>query len=39
MVLAAQIAGRVRPHLRASFEHLDDDALLEHLGRNVRPLG
>ncbi len=31
--LAAQIAARVRPQLRASFDHLDDDALLEHLGR------
>jgi uncharacterized RDD family membrane protein YckC len=31
--LAAQIADRVRPRLRASFAHLDDDALLEHLGR------
>jgi uncharacterized RDD family membrane protein YckC len=37
--LAAQIAARVRPHLRASFEHLDDDALLEHLGREVTPPG
>ena len=35
--LAAQIAGRIRPRLRASFEHLDDEALLEHLGRNVTP--
>jgi uncharacterized RDD family membrane protein YckC len=33
--LAAQIAVRVRPQLRASFDHLDDDALLVHLGRNV----
>jgi uncharacterized RDD family membrane protein YckC len=32
--LAAQIAKRVRPHLRAAFDHLDDDALLEHLGRS-----
>jgi uncharacterized RDD family membrane protein YckC len=31
--LAAQIAARVRPKLTASFDHLDDDALLEHLGR------
>jgi uncharacterized RDD family membrane protein YckC len=31
--IAAQIAGRVRPKLRASFQHLDDLALLEHLGR------
>jgi uncharacterized RDD family membrane protein YckC len=35
--LAAQIATSVRPHLRASFEHLDDDALLEHLGRGLAP--
>lgn len=35
--LAAQIAGRIRPHLRASFTHLDDDALLEHLGRGAAP--
>lgn len=33
--LAAQIAARVRPHLRASFDYLDDDALLTHLGRGV----
>jgi len=33
--LAAQIAERIRPRLRASFEHLDDDALLRHLGREV----
>lgn len=31
--LAAQIAARVRPSLRASFEHLSDESLLEHLGR------
>jgi uncharacterized RDD family membrane protein YckC len=35
--LAAQIAARVRPRLRASFDHLDDDELLEHLGRAVTP--
>jgi uncharacterized RDD family membrane protein YckC len=35
--LAARIARRVRPHLRASFEHLDDDALLQHLGRGAAP--
>ncbi len=29
--LAAQIAGRVRPTLRASYAHLDDEALLEFL--------
>jgi uncharacterized RDD family membrane protein YckC len=34
-LLAAEIAGRVRPHLRASFDYLDDDALLEHLGRGA----
>lgn len=33
--LAAQIAQLVRPKLRASFAHLDDEALLEHLGRGV----
>jgi uncharacterized RDD family membrane protein YckC len=37
--LAAQIAGRIRPRLRASFDHLDDDALLKHLGRRPRPPG
>ena len=31
--IAAQIAARVRPKLRASFHYLDDVALLEHLGR------
>jgi uncharacterized RDD family membrane protein YckC len=31
--IAARIAGRVRPKLRAAFNHLDDEALLEHLGR------
>lgn len=36
-LLAAQIATRVRPLLRASFDHLDDDALLEHLGRAAAP--
>jgi uncharacterized RDD family membrane protein YckC len=35
VTLAARIADRVRPHLRASFDHLDDDALLQHLGRGV----
>jgi len=35
--LAATIAARVRPRLRASFDHLDDDALLEHLGRGAAP--
>jgi uncharacterized RDD family membrane protein YckC len=35
--LAAQIAGRIRPRLHASFAHLDDDALLEHLGRGALP--
>ena len=29
--LAARIAGNVRPKLGASFDHLDDDALLVHL--------
>jgi uncharacterized RDD family membrane protein YckC len=29
--LADAIAGRIRPRLAASFEHLDDDTLLEHL--------
>lgn len=33
--IAANIAGRVRPKLRAAFNHLDDEALLEHLGRPV----
>jgi uncharacterized RDD family membrane protein YckC len=35
--LAGQIAARVRPRLTASFDHLDDDALLEHLGRAAAP--
>jgi uncharacterized RDD family membrane protein YckC len=35
--LAARIAQRIRPKLRAAFEHLDDDALLQHLGRAVTP--
>jgi uncharacterized RDD family membrane protein YckC len=35
--LAAQIAARIRPRLAASFDHLDDDALLEHLGRAATP--
>jgi uncharacterized RDD family membrane protein YckC len=34
-VLAGRIAQRVRPRLRAAFDHLDDDALLQHLGRGV----
>jgi uncharacterized RDD family membrane protein YckC len=29
--IAAQIAGRIRPTLRASYAHLDDEALLEFL--------
>jgi uncharacterized RDD family membrane protein YckC len=33
--IAARIAERVRPKLRASFHYLDDVALLEHLGRPV----
>lgn len=33
--IAARIAARVRPKLRASFHYLDDVALLEHLGRPV----
>lgn len=33
--LAAQIAERMRPKLRASFQHLDDDELLAHLGRGA----
>jgi uncharacterized RDD family membrane protein YckC len=37
VALAAQIAGRVRPRLRASFDYLDDDALLQHLGRGAKP--
>jgi uncharacterized RDD family membrane protein YckC len=32
--IAARIAGRVRPKLRASFHYLDDAALLEHLARS-----
>ncbi|GAC1592785.1 MAG: hypothetical protein NVS3B28_22000 [Candidatus Velthaea sp.] len=35
LTLAAQIAARVRPQLRADFSHLDDDALVEHLGRGA----
>ena len=30
--IAARIASRVRPDLQASFDHLDDESLLEHLG-------
>ena len=33
--LAARIADRLRPKLRASFTHLDDEALLEHLARST----
>ncbi len=33
--LAGQIAARIRPNLRASFAHLSDDELLEHLGRGA----
>jgi uncharacterized RDD family membrane protein YckC len=33
--IAARIAERVRPKLRASFHYLDDVALLEHLGRST----
>ncbi len=33
--LAKQIADAVRPKLRASFEHLDDDDLLVHVGRTA----
>ncbi len=33
--IAARIADRMRPKLRASFEHLDDEALLEHLARST----
>jgi len=32
-IIATKIALRVRPKLAASFAHLDDEALLEHLGR------
>jgi uncharacterized RDD family membrane protein YckC len=32
-IIATKIATRVRPKLAASFAHLDDEALLEHLGR------
>jgi uncharacterized RDD family membrane protein YckC len=32
--IAAKIAARVRPKLRASFHYLDDVALLEHLARS-----
>ena len=32
--LAARIAARVRPKLRASFHYLDDEALLEHVARS-----
>lgn len=32
--IAARIAARMRPKLRASFDHLDDVALLEHLARS-----
>lgn len=33
--IAARIVERVRPRLRASFAHLDDEALLEHLARST----
>jgi hypothetical protein len=33
--IAARIGERVRPKLRASFAHLDDEALLEHLARST----
>lgn len=33
--LAAQIATRVRPTLRASFDHLSDEDLVTHLGRGA----
>ncbi|HTV72122.1 MAG TPA: RDD family protein [Candidatus Acidoferrales bacterium] len=33
--LAAAIGARVRPHLAARFDHLDDDALLVHLAESV----
>jgi hypothetical protein len=33
--VAARIADRMRPKLRASFAHLDDEALLEHLARST----
>jgi uncharacterized RDD family membrane protein YckC len=32
--LARRIATSVRPKLRATFDHLDDESLLEHLGRS-----
>jgi uncharacterized RDD family membrane protein YckC len=32
-MLATQIAGRVRPQLKAPFTHLTDEELLDHLGR------
>ncbi len=35
--VAAHIAQRIRPQLRASFDFLDDDALLVHLGRGLPP--
>jgi uncharacterized RDD family membrane protein YckC len=33
VIVAARIAARMRPKLTASFAHLDDESLLEHLGR------
>lgn len=36
-IIAAQIAARVRPGLQANFAHLDDEELLEHLGRGALP--
>lgn len=35
-MLAAQIAGIVRPNLPARFDHLDDDELLEHVAAALR---
>lgn len=34
VAIAAQLAARVRPKLRASFDYLDDLALFEHLARS-----
>ncbi|MFN2460939.1 MAG: RDD family protein [Candidatus Velthaea sp.] len=34
--LAARLAARVRPQLRADFAHLSDDDLLAHLGRGAQ---
>jgi uncharacterized RDD family membrane protein YckC len=35
----AELTDAARTSLAASFDHLDDDALLEHLGRDVRQSG